>query len=130
VLYITDDLYRSIAEAQLLNLPITVLGLIVIAVTGIFADNGRLPRPVYPLSFLTIILACYAVLVVYPSNGAVYAATMIGNAVTAACESTLMIVSSNPLQKSLLPCNIHPFLMSIELPPTVSECFDISIDQD
>lgn len=56
----------------------------VIGVTGVFADNGRLPRPLYPLSFLTIILACYAVLVVYPNNGAVYAATMIGNAVTAA----------------------------------------------
>ncbi|KAK7739818.1 hypothetical protein SLS62_011207 [Diatrype stigma] len=76
--------FTSIATAQILNIPITALGLIVIGVTGVFADNGRLPRPLYPLSFLTIIIACYAVLVVYPSNGAVYAATMIGNAVTAA----------------------------------------------
>lgn len=38
----------------------------------------------YPLTFLTIILACYGVLVAYPSTGAVYAATMIGNAVTSA----------------------------------------------
>jgi nitrate/nitrite transporter NarK len=78
---------RSIAAAQLLNLPITVLGLLVIGVTGVFADNGRLPRPLYPLTFLVVILACYSVMVAYPSNGGVYAATMIGNAVTAACES-------------------------------------------
>lgn len=52
--------------------------------TGIFADNGRLPRPLYPLTFLVIILACYGVLVAYPGTGAVYAATMIGNAVTSA----------------------------------------------
>ncbi|KAI0014490.1 putative pantothenate transporter [Xylariaceae sp. FL0662B] len=81
---IADLGFTTIAQAQLLNLPITVLGLIVIGVTGVFADNGRLPRPLYPLSFLTIILVCYAVMVVYPNNGGVYAATMIGNAVTTA----------------------------------------------
>jgi hypothetical protein len=58
--------------------------LIVIGITGYFADNGRLPRPLYPLSFLIIIIASYAVLIVYPSNGSVYAATLIGNAVTSA----------------------------------------------
>ncbi len=83
-MWCTNAELRSIATAQILNIPITVLGLIVIGVTGVFADNGRLPRPLYPLSFLTIIIACYAVLVVYPSTGAVYAATMIGNAVTTA----------------------------------------------
>ncbi|KAI1386745.1 putative pantothenate transporter [Hypoxylon trugodes] len=81
---IADLGFTTIAQAQLLNLPITILGLIVIGMSGIFADNGRLPRPLYPLSFLTIILACYGVLVAYPSNGAVYAATMIGNAVSSA----------------------------------------------
>ncbi|KAI1397545.1 putative pantothenate transporter [Hypoxylon fuscum] len=81
---IADLGFTTIAQAQLLNLPITILGLVVIAVTGVFADNGRLPRPLYPLAFLTIILACYGVLVAYPSNGAVYAATMVGNAVTSA----------------------------------------------
>ncbi|KAK6957938.1 hypothetical protein Daesc_000728 [Daldinia eschscholtzii] len=81
---IADLGFTSIAQAQLLNLPITILGLIVIGISGVFADNGRLPRPLYPLSFLTIILACYGVLVAYPNNGAVYAATMIGNAVTSA----------------------------------------------
>lgn len=62
-----------------------MLGLIVIGVTGVFADNGRFPRPIYPLTFLVIILACYSVMVAYPNTGGVYAATMIGNAVTAAC---------------------------------------------
>ncbi|KAI1126210.1 major facilitator superfamily domain-containing protein [Nemania abortiva] len=76
--------FTTIAQAQLLNLPISVVGLLVIFVTGHFADNGRLPRPLYPLTFLIIIIASYAVLIVFPSNGGVYAATLIANAVTAA----------------------------------------------
>lgn len=76
--------YTTIAQAQLLNLPISVLSIVVIAITGFFADNGRLPRPVYPLSVFAVVLACYGVLVAYPSNGAVYAATLIGNAFTSA----------------------------------------------
>lgn len=75
---------RNIATAQILNIPITVTGILLIGITGVIADSGRFPRPVYPLTFLTVILACYGVLVAYPSNGAVYAATLIGNAVTAA----------------------------------------------
>ncbi|KAI8623007.1 pantothenate transporter [Xylariaceae sp. FL1651] len=81
---IADLGFTTIAQAQLLNLPISVTGLIIIAITGMFADNGRLPRPLYPLTFLIIIIASYAVLIVYPSNGGVYAATLIANAVTAA----------------------------------------------
>jgi predicted MFS family arabinose efflux permease len=76
--------FTTIAQAQLLNLPISILAIFVIGVTGFFADNARLPRPVYPLGIFTIIIACYAVLIVYPSNAAVYAATLIGNACTAA----------------------------------------------
>lgn len=76
--------FTTIAQAQLLNLPISILSIIVIGVTGSFADNGKLPRPVYPLGVFTIVMACYAVLVVYPSNGAVYTATLIGNAFTSA----------------------------------------------
>lgn len=76
--------FTTIAQAQLLNLPISILAVIVIGITGIFADNGRLPRPVYPLTVFVVIMACYAVLIVYPSNGAVYAATLIGNAFTSA----------------------------------------------
>lgn len=76
--------FTTIARAQLLNLPISVLSLVVIALTGYFADNGKLPRPVYPLGVFAVVLACYSVLVVYPSNAAVYAATLIGNAFTSA----------------------------------------------
>ncbi|KAK7702449.1 hypothetical protein SLS64_009741 [Diaporthe eres] len=74
--------FTTIARAQLLNLPISILSIVVIGITGFFADNGRLPRPVYPLTLMAIILACYGVMVAYPSNGAVYTATLIGNAVT------------------------------------------------
>jgi hypothetical protein len=76
--------FTTIARAQLLNLPISILSLVVIGVTGMFADNGKLPRPVYPLGVFAVVLACYGVLVAYPSNGAVYAATLIGNAFTSA----------------------------------------------
>lgn len=76
--------FTTIARAQLLNLPISILSLVVIGLTGWWADRGKLPRPVYPLTMFVIIMACYAVLVVYPSNGAVYTATLIGNACTSA----------------------------------------------
>ncbi|KAI1826439.1 major facilitator superfamily domain-containing protein [Xylaria intraflava] len=81
---IADLGFTTIAQAQLLNLPISITALVVIFVTGYLADNGRVPRPVFPLTFLIIIIAAYSVLVVYPSNGGVYAATLIGNAVAAA----------------------------------------------
>ncbi|KAK1765156.1 major facilitator superfamily domain-containing protein [Phialemonium atrogriseum] len=76
--------FTNIATAQILNIPITVTSLLVIGITGVIADRGRFPRPVYPLTFLIIIIACYGVLVAYPNTGGVYAATLIGNAVTAA----------------------------------------------
>ncbi|KAJ5618328.1 hypothetical protein N7528_006971 [Penicillium herquei] len=69
--------------AQLLNIPITACGLLFIAITGITADRSRIPRPLYPFCFLLIILICYGVFVAYPSVGAVYAVTLIGNALTA-----------------------------------------------
>lgn len=62
---------RTIARAQLLNLPISIFFMVVIGITGWFADSGRLPSPVYPLTLMAIILACYGVMVPYPSNGAV-----------------------------------------------------------
>ena len=76
--------FTTIAKAQLLNLPVSLFSLVAIGITGMFADNGKLPRPVYPLGVFAVILACYGVLIAYPSNGAVYAATLIGNAFTAA----------------------------------------------
>ncbi|TQS32612.1 hypothetical protein Golomagni_07070, partial [Golovinomyces magnicellulatus] len=65
--------FTNIAQAQLLNLPITIAALLVIAGTGIMADRKNIPRPLYPLTFLVIILVCYGVFVAYPSNGAIYA---------------------------------------------------------
>ncbi|KAK7431305.1 hypothetical protein QQZ08_002076 [Neonectria magnoliae] len=76
--------FTTIARAQLLNLPISLLSIVVIGITGFFADNGKLPRPLYPLSVFAVVLACYGVLIAYPSNGAVYAATLIGNAFSSA----------------------------------------------
>ncbi|TQN64610.1 putative transporter [Colletotrichum shisoi] len=76
--------FTTIARAQLLNLPISLLSIFVIGATGFFADKGLIPRPLYPLGVFAVILACYGVLVAYPSNGAVYTATLIGNAFTAA----------------------------------------------
>ncbi|KAL4790064.1 major facilitator superfamily domain-containing protein [Aspergillus venezuelensis] len=75
--------FTSIAQAQLLNIPITATGLFFIAITGIMADRSRIPRPLYPLSILVVIIACYGVFVAYPSNGAIYAVTLIANALTA-----------------------------------------------
>ncbi|KAJ5757385.1 uncharacterized protein N7511_006079 [Penicillium nucicola] len=75
--------YTTVAQAQLLNIPITVCGILFIAVTGIAADRSRIPRPLYPLSFLVVIIVCYGVFVAYPSTGAVYAVTLIGNALQA-----------------------------------------------
>ncbi|QQK45714.1 Sucrose/H+ symporter, plant [Penicillium digitatum] len=74
--------FSTIAQAQLLNIPITVCGLLFIAITGVASDRSRIPRPLYPLTFLLIILVCYGVFVAHPSNGAIYAVTLIGNALT------------------------------------------------
>ncbi|KAK8081132.1 pantothenate transporter [Apiospora hydei] len=81
--------FTDLATAQILNIPITALGLLLIAATGLHTDTARLPRPLYPLSFLAVILLSYAVLVAYPSNAAVYAATLLGNAATAAWYPTM-----------------------------------------
>lgn len=86
---------RSIAQAQLLNIPITVCGLLFIAITGITADRSRIPRPIYPLSFLLVIIVCYGVFVAYPSNGAIYAVTLIGNALTAGWYPVMWCVLSS-----------------------------------
>ncbi|KAI9733988.1 MAG: hypothetical protein M1834_002645 [Cirrosporium novae-zelandiae] len=72
--------FTSIGQSQLLNIPTAVLTIITIAVFGIWADSARLPRPLYPLFFLVVILSCYSVLYTFPSNGGVYAATVISNA--------------------------------------------------
>ena len=72
---------RTLAKSQLLNIPVAVLTVIVIAIFGLWADNAVLPRPLYPLSFAIVIIACYGVLYSFPNTGGVYAATVIASAV-------------------------------------------------
>lgn len=58
----------------------SILGIIVIAASGYFADKSHFPRPIYPLMVYVVVLVCYGVMVAYPSDGGVYAATLVGNA--------------------------------------------------
>lgn len=67
-----------------MNLPISILAIIVIGLTGWLADKAIVPRPLFPLGVFAVILACYGVLIVFPSNTAVYIAILIGNAFTSA----------------------------------------------
>ena len=80
---LTTLFQSTLSKSQLLNIPVAVLTVIVIAVFGIWADTGRLPRPLYPLCFAITIVACYGVLYSFPNTGGVYAATCIASAVAA-----------------------------------------------
>lgn len=51
---IADLGFTTIAQAQLLNLPVSIASLVVIGVSGWWADRGRLPRPVYPLTIFVV----------------------------------------------------------------------------
>jgi MFS family permease len=81
---IADLGFTSIARSQLLNIPTAVLTIGAIAVFGIWADTARLPRPLYPLSFMIVILACYSVLFTFPNTGSVYATSIIATALSSA----------------------------------------------
>jgi hypothetical protein len=72
--------FTSISKSQLLNIPTAFLTVGIIAVFGLWADTARLPRPLFPLFFLIIIMACYSVLYTFPNTGGVYAATIIASA--------------------------------------------------
>jgi hypothetical protein len=74
----------DIATAQILNIPMSVLTIILIIITGYVADRARVPLPLFPIGATIIIIICYSVLVVYPNDIGVYIAMMIGNA----CSST------------------------------------------
>ncbi|CEL00784.1 hypothetical protein ASPCAL00380 [Aspergillus calidoustus] len=76
--------FSDIATAQILNIPMSVLTIILIIVTGYVADRARVPLPLLPIGATIIIIICYSVLVVYPNDIGVYIAMMIGNA----CSST------------------------------------------
>jgi len=98
---------RSIAKSQLLNIPTAFLTIAIIAGFGLWADTARLPRPLYPLLFLIIIMACYSVLYTFPNTGGVYAATIIASSFASSwyplmCKSQppppfLPIQPSNPI---------------------------------
>lgn len=81
---IADLGFTTIARSQLLNIPTAILTIAAIAVFGIWADTARLPRPLYPLSFMIVIMACYSVLYTFPSTGAVYATSVIATALSSA----------------------------------------------
>ncbi|KAG0645539.1 Pyrrolocin biosynthesis L [Hyphodiscus hymeniophilus] len=76
--------FTSINKSQLLNIPTAFLTVAIIAVFGIWADTARIPRPLFPLLFLIVILACYSVLFTFPNTGGVYAATIIASSIASA----------------------------------------------
>jgi len=77
---IADLGFTTVARSQLLNIPTAVLTIGFIAAFGLWADTARLPRPLFPLSFLIVIMACYSVLFTFPSTGAVYATSILATA--------------------------------------------------
>lgn len=76
--------FTSIAKSQLLNIPTAFLTFAIIAFFGLWADTARLPRPLFPLTFMVIILACYSVLYTFPNTGGVYAATILASSFSSA----------------------------------------------
>ncbi|KAH8601958.1 major facilitator superfamily domain-containing protein [Bisporella sp. PMI_857] len=74
---IADLGFTTVAKSQLLNIPTAILTIAFIGIFGIWADTARLPRPLYPLSFMVVIFACYSVLYTYPNTGGVYAASIL-----------------------------------------------------
>ncbi|KAL4869443.1 hypothetical protein BDV12DRAFT_185144 [Aspergillus spectabilis] len=76
--------FSDIATAQILNIPMSVLAIILIIVLGYTADRARVPLPLLPIGGTIIIIVCYSVLVVYPNDIGVYIAMMIGNACSSA----------------------------------------------
>lgn len=68
---------RSIAEAQLLNLPPAIFSCLLVIFFGWLASTAMVPLPAIPLFFMIAIEACYAVEYTYPNVGGVYAATLL-----------------------------------------------------
>ncbi|KAL4878446.1 major facilitator superfamily domain-containing protein [Aspergillus karnatakaensis] len=76
--------FSDIATAQILNIPMSVLAIILIIVLGWTADRARIPLPLLPIGGTIVIVACYSVLLAYPNDIGVYIAMMIGNACSSA----------------------------------------------
>ncbi|RMJ01441.1 hypothetical protein CDV36_015817 [Fusarium kuroshium] len=79
----------SIAESQLLTIPSSVLAIILIAFSGYLTNSLAVPYPAIALAYLMSNLACYGVMVAYPNNGGVYAATLIAAGVSLAWFATM-----------------------------------------
>ncbi|KAI1845466.1 hypothetical protein JX266_008324 [Neoarthrinium moseri] len=76
--------FSDIATAQLLNILMSALAIIIIVTCTWLAGKGSIPIPLFPVAFTVIIVACYGVMTAYPSDVGVYIAMMIGNAVSTA----------------------------------------------
>jgi hypothetical protein len=68
----------DIATAQILNIPISALSIIIILALGYSANTARFPLPLYPIGCTVVIVAVYSILVVYPNDIGVYVGMMIG----------------------------------------------------
>lgn len=72
--------FSGVATAQILNIPMSALTIILILIAGYTSDKARVPLPLFPISCCVIVIASYSVLVSYPSDIGVYIAMTIGNA--------------------------------------------------
>jgi hypothetical protein len=70
-------MYRSIGQAQLLNIPPAVFSCMLVVFFGWVVQTGEVPAPSVPIFFMVAIEASYAVEYTYPNVGGVYAATML-----------------------------------------------------
>lgn len=97
------NISSSIAKSQLLNIPTAFLTIAIIGIFGLWADTARLPRPLYPLSFLIVILACYSVLYTFPNTGGVYAATIIASSLASSWYPMMCKSSPESSSYQLIP---------------------------
>ncbi|KAI8685016.1 MFS domain-containing protein [Fusarium keratoplasticum] len=71
--------FSSIATAQILNIPMSVLTIIIIVTAGYVSDRAKFPLPLFPITSTIIVIASYGILVAYPNDIAVYIGMLIGN---------------------------------------------------
>lgn len=73
----STNLLSDIATAQILNIPISALSIIIIIILGYSANTAKYPLPLYPIGCTVLIVAMYAIMVVYPNDVGVYIGMMI-----------------------------------------------------
>ncbi|KAI0469650.1 major facilitator superfamily domain-containing protein [Xylariaceae sp. FL0804] len=72
--------FSGVATAQILNIPVFALTMVVICVVGYASSTARVPIPVFPIFCNVVVIASYSVLVAYPNDIGVYIAMTVGNA--------------------------------------------------